>query len=86
MGFFFAFVGVFTVRQEGQVIVNGALTRLQLFLFGAGQEAQVFAYGHNGAADHHAAVGVFVHGALQARGQRQQGFAGARGADQRDNV
>ena len=32
------------------------------------------------------AVGVFVHGALQAGGQSQQGFPRTGGADQRNNV
>ena len=58
----------------------------QFFFFRAGQEAQIFAHGHDGAAHHHAAVGVFVHGALQARGQGDQGFARAGGAHQGHDI
>ncbi|MCW0450113.1 hypothetical protein NB706_002947 [Xanthomonas sacchari] len=78
-----AFLGV---GEHFQVVGERAHPRRHLLFLGAGQKADVLADADRGAGHDDLAVALLVHGLRQPRGQRQQGLAGAGGAEQGDEV
>ena len=72
--------------QHFQVVGEGAHPRRHLFFLGTRQEADVLADAHRRARHDDFAIALLVHRLRQARGERQQGLAGAGGAEQGDEV
>ena len=73
-------------HQHFKVVGQRPHPRRHFFFFGAGQETDVLADAHRRAGHDDFAIALLVHRLRQTGRQREQGFAGAGGAEQGDKI
>ena len=73
-------------QQVVHVVVEGAHPGRHLFLFGAGQKADVLAHGDRRSGEHHPFEALGIEGLLEGRGQGHEGLAGTGTTSHRDQV